>query len=56
MSKKHWPIFYSKLLYKTGHYFLDIQYDCSALSEADNGQAPHQLQVMEFKSGKVIES
>ena len=27
MSKKQWPILYSKLQYKTGHYFLDIQYD-----------------------------
>ena len=26
MSKKWWPIVYSKLLYKTGHYFLDMKY------------------------------
>ena len=26
MSKKSWPILYSKLLHKMGHDFLDIQY------------------------------
>ena len=26
MSKKLWPILYSNLLYKMGHYFLDTQY------------------------------
>ena len=27
MSKKKWPILYSKLLYKIGQYFLNRQYD-----------------------------
>ena len=26
MSKKKWPIVYSNLLYKMGHYFLDRRY------------------------------
>ena len=26
MSKKSWPILYSNLINKMGHYFLDIQY------------------------------
>ena len=29
MSKKEWPILYSKLLYKIGQYFLDTQYNHS---------------------------
>ena len=31
MSKKKWPISFSKLVLKMGHYFLDIQYDWSQL-------------------------
>ena len=28
MFRKYWPILYSKLLHKMGHYFLDTQYVC----------------------------
>ena len=34
LSKKKWPILYSILLYKIGHYFLDTQYD---INHGENG-------------------
>ena len=45
MSRKQWPILYSLLLYRMGHYFLDRQYNILKTSLSHSGKCVQFIRV-----------